>query len=208
VSVTCPHGHVSATADYCDECGAPIVVAAMPAVTAELDVVEEADTSTTAAPEPCPLCGTLRSGDDRYCEACGYDFLAPAVRWTAVVRADPERCARAASTGLEPPAAMSERRITLAGDRVRIGRGRHGDAAPEIDLAAATADPGISRTHAVLERAAGGAWTVRDVGSTNGTRIGDASGPLAPDVAVELADGDVIRLGAWTTITLEATGAP
>jgi hypothetical protein len=177
----------------------------MPAITAELGIVEEADTSTTAPPQPCPVCGTARAGADRYCEACGHDFLAPpapAVGWTAVVRADPGRLGQATAAGLEPPAGTVERRFALVGDRMRIGRGRRGEAAPEIDLATATADPGISRAHAVLERGAEGRWALRDLGSTNGTTINEEP---ATDAAVELVDGDVIRLGAWTTITLEAS---
>jgi hypothetical protein len=57
----CREGHHSATEDYCDECGAPIVT----------------ETQAVAAPEPpaetCPLCGSPRTG--RFCEEDGYDFV-------------------------------------------------------------------------------------------------------------------------------------
>jgi pSer/pThr/pTyr-binding forkhead associated (FHA) protein len=75
---------------------------------------------------------------------------------------------------------------------------------PEIDLAGAGEDPGISRLHAVLERRPDGGYAVRDLGSTNGTMVNDDPAPLAQHVAVALADGDRIRIGAWTTITVRS----
>ena len=81
MTVTCPSGHSSATADYCDQCGAPIAAVATPLQpTVELPVLEETETSPSEVREPCPVCGAPRSGDDRYCERCGHDFLAPPPR--------------------------------------------------------------------------------------------------------------------------------
>jgi hypothetical protein len=80
MTVVCPRGHQSGTTDYCDQCGALIVAAAPPdggGNTQILPVVEEADTSPAVRREPCPPCGARRSGDDRYCESCGHDFLGP-----------------------------------------------------------------------------------------------------------------------------------
>ena len=73
MSVVCPRGHESQATDYCDQCGALIAGA----ITAVLPVVEEVDTSPAARREPCPVCGAARSGEDRYCEGCGYDFHGP-----------------------------------------------------------------------------------------------------------------------------------
>ena len=88
MTVLCPIGHESQTTDYCDQCGAPIGAAgsgpSAPAApgagrgaTQILPLLEEVDTSPAARREPCPACGAPRSGNDRYCEGCGYDFLAP-----------------------------------------------------------------------------------------------------------------------------------
>jgi predicted component of type VI protein secretion system len=47
-----------------------------------------------------------------------------------------------------------------------------------------------------------GAYALRDAGSTNGTTLNDDLRPLARDVTMPLSDGDRIRVGAWTTITV------
>jgi len=208
--VVCPSGHRSATTDYCDQCGAPIAItAAPPPATEVLPVVEEVDTSPAARQEPCPGCGARRSGGDRYCEGCGHDFLAPPpapATWEAVASADRGQFERFAAAGLSFPSDSAERRFALEEAEVRIGRsaGRAGEPAPEIDLASDPEDPGISRLHAILERQQDGTYALRDVGSTNGTTVNDDPNPVGTDAALPLADGDRIRLGAWTTITLRS----
>jgi hypothetical protein len=202
MTVTCPSGHESHTADYCDQCGAPIAGAAK-----ILPPVEEADTSAAVRREPCPRCSAPRSGDDRYCEGCGYDFLAPppaATTWEATVTADRAQFDRLAGAGVTFPADYAERRFPLAEGENRIGRsrGHPGEEAPEIDLAPPPVDPGISRLHAVLERRPDGDCVVRDLGSTNGTAVNDHPAPIAAHTDVPLGDGDRIRVGAWTTITV------
>src|SRR5215470_12185015 len=113
---TCPAGHDSTDADFCDTCGMRIGgPAPAPAPTPD-DAQAPAPATEPAAPaEPCPNCGTGRAG--LFCEACGYDFssglpapgpsptavpgpspgpgpapatavAAPAPAWTAVVTAD------------------------------------------------------------------------------------------------------------------------
>lgn len=195
MSVVCPRGHQSETTDYCDQCGAPIVGG------------EDADTSPAVRREPCPVCAAPRSGDDRYCEGCGFDFLGPppaTAMWEAIVTADRAQFDRLAADGVSFPADYPERRFALTDGEIRIGRS-HGHAdeqAPEIDLAAAPADPGISRLHAMLERRDDGGIVVRDLGSTNGTMVNDDPKPIDPHTTIPLADGDRVRVGAWTTITV------
>jgi hypothetical protein len=210
VSVVCPAGHESSTADYCDQCGAPIAQASPPPTEA-LPAVEEVDTSATAPAQPCPACGAFRSGDDRYCEECGHDFLAAPVSqpsdWEAIAAADRARFERCAAAGLEFPEGYEERRFALDGTAMRIGRsrGRADESLPEIDLSGRQEDPGVSRVHAVLERQDDGRYAVRDLGSTNGTTVNDDPRPIDAGAAVVLADGDRVRVGAWTTITLRTT---
>ena len=207
MTVLCPSGHESATTDYCDQCGAPI--AQQQQQTAVLAPVEEADTSPARRQEPCPACGAPRSGDDRYCEGCGHDFLAPVAtgaRWEVVAGAGRAQFERTATAELSFPSDYAERRFELDSATVRIGRsrGNRGEAAPEIDLAGAVEDPGISRMHAVLEQQDDGSYAVRDLGSTNGTTVNDDPKPISTDVALPLEDGDRIGLGAWTTITVRS----
>jgi FHA domain-containing protein len=210
MTVTCPSGHASATADYCDQCGAPIAAIAAPhQPTVELPVPDEIETSPSEVREPCPVCGAARSGDDRYCEGCGHDFLAPpsaASRWEAVVSADRAQFERLRPDGVVFPVDYRERRFALNGEAMRIGRrrGRAGEPPLEIDLAGVPEDPGISRVHAVFERRPDGGYAIRDLRSTNGTTVNDDQVALDPDTAFPLADGDRIRIGAWTTLTVRS----
>jgi hypothetical protein len=219
MTATCPNGHVSTTDDYCDQCGVPISAAPTPAAS-DVSVAPsgeggaEPSSEAPAAPpgEPCPQCGAARHGDDRYCEACGYDFESPppgTAPWEAVASADRAQFDHLASDGVSFPDSYVERRFPLTADYVRIGR-NHGQTpadAVEINLAGAPEDPAISHVHAVLERQSDGSYTLRDLGSTNGTTVNDDPTPVSADAsaAVPLADGDRIHIGAWTTITLRHT---
>ncbi len=74
---------------------------------------------------------------------------------------------------------------------------------PDIDCAT---DTGVSRRHAQLSTD-GTRWFVEDLGSSNGTYIGPASGPLPEDPITvgprtELDGDDRIYVGAWTRIVV------
>ena len=195
MTAVCPSGHTSQTADYCDQCGAPIASS----------TDEELDTSSSPVRAPCAACGAPRSGDDRFCEGCGHDFDGPPVQWQAVVAADRAQFDRLAPAGMAFPDVYVERAVALTGDAVRIGRGRAGAPdPPEIDLGLAPEDPGVSHAHAVLERQPDGRYAVRDCGSMNGTALGDDAAPIAADTPIVLADGDRIRVGVWTLLTIRA----
>jgi FHA domain len=214
VTAVCPNGHSSESEDYCDQCGAPIASggarASVPPAGASPAAAASEQPATPA--EPCPQCRAPRSGDDRFCEGCGYDFVTAApvavAAWEAVTNADRAQFDHNAPDGLSFPSTYSERTFPLSTDTIRIGRGRQrpGAPAPEIDLSTAPEDPGISHMHAVLRRQADGSYAVLDLGSTNGTLLNDDPSPLAAGVEAPLADGDVIRLGAWTTVKVRRTG--
>ena len=80
MSATCPNGHLSATTNYCDHCGAPLGSqapgvaaadpAAQPAPPERAEVEASPDTTPSQPAEPCPQCETPRVGSDRFCEGC------------------------------------------------------------------------------------------------------------------------------------------
>jgi pSer/pThr/pTyr-binding forkhead associated (FHA) protein len=106
---------------------------------------------------------------------------------------------------LQFPTFPIERRFVLDRPQLTIGRrSRSRGVEPEIDLSAPPLDPGVSTLHALLVGRADGGWDVVDLDSTNGTIVGDRPDPIPPNTPVPLADGDVVKVGAWTTITLVA----
>ncbi len=230
MSVTCPNGHLSKTADYCDQCGAPLEDRSAPgppgakppahATTGSHLPEAEVSPDTTPNPpaEPCPACQTPRAGSDKFCESCGYNFAGGepvasrasahstagrAGSWEALVEADREYFERVAVEEIDFPSHCPPRRFVL--EDPQIGIGRHSQARgtrPQIDLAGAPEDPAISHLHAVLLRQDDGSYALIDPGSSNGTTLNDDPTPIAPNTPVPLADGDRVHLGAWTTMTI------
>jgi pSer/pThr/pTyr-binding forkhead associated (FHA) protein len=208
--------HAAATGEYCDICGLRLRSGA------------QAEPPPAVSVETCARCGAVREG--RFCEVCGYDSAlgpppevvegaespqdaapspAPQPAWTAVVRADRSwfdevRRREGPDAGtLRFPEFSTERRFVLDGPQLAIGRrSRSRGVTPEIDLSAPPVDPGVSTLHALLVGRSDGGWEVVDLESTNGTIVGDRPEPIPPNTPVPLADGDVVKLGAWTTITL------
>jgi hypothetical protein len=200
---TCIEGHASKADDYCDVCGAPI---GSPAA--------QPDSSPSIEAKACPACGMPVSG--RFCEACGHDSALPepataepgtaSVGWTAVVTADRDFYERVLARGgpdtVELPRFFPERRITLEGNTILIGRHNHEQGVePQIDLGIHPVDRGVSTQHAVL-RVRDSGLTITDLGSTNGTSLNGSDDLLPKGEEVPLADGDRIHIGAWTTITI------
>jgi len=223
---TCPAGHDSATSDYCDVCGARMhgTAAAPPAPPEAPSAAPRKDPPS----EPCPQCGTARTG--RFCECCGNDFTTGAVGshaapneatpgppagWTATVVADRAYYdAVTARNGPDAPAIAfppycPDRIFPLPGGQIRIGRRNTSlGLNPEIDLTGPPLDPGISHLHAALIAQPDGGWHLADLGSTNGTLINDTQEPIEANLDVPVGDGDRIHIGAWTTITLDENLPP
>jgi hypothetical protein len=226
----CPNGHKSDSIDYCDTCGARIAGApstAAPgsstppaALAPPVAPVVAPPAAPAGPPITCPHCTITQDADNKYCEACGYDFAngtapfpivsaAPvAVVWEAVVSADAAYHARSGATDVVFPAGAPERRFTLTRPQELVGRksdarGIH----PEIDLASPPEDTAISRSHCTLVRQPDGTYAIVDNGSTNGTFLNDAAAPLTKGTQVVLASGDRIYLGAFTVITVQ-TASP
>jgi hypothetical protein len=128
--------------------------------------------------------------------------------WSAVVSADRtyydivRRASGAGAQGIDFPVYAAERRFSLVGAQMRIGRHSASRGLyPEIDLTGPPTDPGVSRLHAVLIARPDGGWAVLDPGSANGTMVNGSEIPA--NQQVPLRDGDRINLGAWTAITVQ-----
>lgn len=180
---------------------------------------DAAPAAPPASGEPCPACGEPRDPGAPFCESCGHDFSGPAapapasapsppsapgpatVAVTLVVA--PDRVfydAHSATSGLAFPATATEVRIEVDRDVVLVGRRSDSRGIfPDIDLRGAIDDPAVSHRHAELHRRGDG-WSVVDLGSTNGTRVGRDTPPIAPGVETPVPDGASIYLGAWTSL--------
>lgn len=159
------------------------------------------------APVPVPVVapvGGLFDADD-----LDLDFAVPPAPSTADQPAS--ELADLAETPAQPPAATPtellptgaplatvtvrgvDHDVVLRGDRAVVGR----LAACEISLS----DVNASREHAVFERNPQSEWTIRDLGSTNGTIV---NGQRVPEKL--LRDGDTIVIGITELIYHEARG--
>jgi hypothetical protein len=207
--MVCPKGHESEDLDFCSVCGAKMALAAGGVV---------GDT----AGEKCPDCGATRHpADTVFCEDCGFNFATcvhgagahaekkpealfeavPAVlaEWEVSVSVDPSL--RTAESP-EPPADFQASTLLLLGESYLIGRkSEKRSLFPEISL---DADDAVSHRHALLTRTADGGLTVKDAGSSNGTRLNGAE--LVPQTETALKDGDEITVGHWTKITVRRVG--
>jgi hypothetical protein len=237
---TCPNGHQSATADFCDVCGAPIASTASGSGPLAPPISPPVPATGGGAPVgstvECPNCHTQNPADAMFCEDCGYDFAtgqlppppeqidpvsgvvsaaspaptpaAPAaagaltgVDWVAEIWVDPDWFASQQAAGACPTSGLPTV-VPLPDSSALIGRAsKSRDLNPEIDC---SGDGAISHSHAELDLA-NGRWSVKDLGSTNGTFVGRPDGtfptsPLSVRQPHELADDERIYLGAWTRI--------
>ena len=66
-------------------------------------------------------------------------------------------------------------------------------------------DAGVSRRQVLLIQGPDGSLLLRDLNSSNGTRVDGVD--VLPGVDTVLRDGAVIAVGAWTSIVIRAIGA-
>ena len=210
-TLVCPQGHNSDEADFCSVCGSKIMNGAAPAL------------SAAPTEKVCPDCGAPgEAAAGMFCEACGHNYVtgaaghlrdsppppelapepapppAPAPSaWMAEVSVDPTLREDGSP---EPPAAFAIQTIDLANSSSLLGRRSDRRAIfPEVPL---DLDDAISHRHALLNRLPDGGLVLRDIESSNGTRLNGVS--VKPMVDMPLKDGDQITLGHWTRITIRS----
>jgi len=106
----CPNGHDSASDDFCDTCGMriggsppPSSPASRPSPSSGAPSSAWPDPAAPVSAEPCPRCGTARSG--QFCEACGYNFAGP--RFTPSASPAQQYSSGAPATTIPPTSAAS-----------------------------------------------------------------------------------------------------
>ena len=98
--------------------------------------------------------------------------------------------------------------LELKGSTFHIGRtsGSRG-IYPELDIMELTADEAVSSRHAMIEISSDESVSVTDLGSTNGTTVGEADdGLVMQGRKVALEVGSTVFLGAWTKLTILGLG--
>lgn len=128
--------------------------------------------------------------------------------WVAEIWVDPDWYAVQSSS--DPcPSPMLPDVVPLPTTSALIGRpSASRNIRPDIDCGS---DSGVSRRQAQLT-SDGRRWWVEDLGSSNGTYVGPASGPvpttaLTPGRRVEVDADDRIYVGAWTRIVVRPATA-
>ncbi len=178
---------------FCEACGYDFTTGSLPRPIATADATADATAAATGDADP-PV---ATPADD----ANPSPALSPG--WVAEIWIDPDWYADQASTDALPSPGLPIV-LPLAHQSVLVGRAsRSRGITPDIDL---SSDNGISRRHAQLT-SDGTRWWVEDLGSSNGTYVGPAVGPL-PTRPVpqgqrqEISADDRVYLGAWTRLVV------
>jgi hypothetical protein len=213
----CPSCGAARTGQFCEACGYNFTVGGLapPSATrVEPRPVQPVQPVPSVTPPPPVLQPRLPEPEQAQPGVPlqpGPPAVAAGDAWTAVVTADRAYYDSVRATGgadtdaITFPVYCPERRFRLSGAEARVGRrSTRTGIDPEIDLTGPPADPGVSRLHAVLIKAADGSWSVIDPGSANGTMVNGTE--IARDQIVPLRDGDRINLGAWTELRLVCDG--
>lgn len=162
----------------------------------------EVSAQTVTATLPCPGCGRLVIVRDASIVAAGGEATVPFDDGSALLQPLDPDSTRAGGGAAPLPAHL---RLSLAlltgpraGDVVTIQKGhlKIGREGGDADLQ--LVDPGVSRSHALVE-VVGGQVLVKDLGSKNGTFVGDERVDLR-----ELSDRDEFRIGATTFMLIVA----
>lgn len=230
MTTRCPDGHDSTESDYCSVCGLALAGSPVGAAVSAPPPATAAPPAAAGGGAACGNCGEPHGPDDVFCENCGFDFASetlpepePAVTsiaggadpvpttvgevlGTVTISTDAAHHARMDSEGVlafpdpeRAPVVVELRTPIVTVGRAKASRGLH----PDIDLASASLeDPAASSRHAVIERKPDGTWWITDLGSTNGTYLGDTDTQLEADTPTAWMPGTPVLVGAWTKLEL------
>lgn len=213
----CPNGHDSTESDFCSNCGTEMNPSAS-AASAPSSVAAAAPAAPAANLGKCPTCSTQREDSSRFCGICGHDFqtglagVVPDDLQPVAASPAPNASSSASSSGARidlavgvdvrkkgAPQGMPERRFNLEEAEIKIGRAQAGE---KFDGLGITGDKAVSGKHGVILRQADGSYILRDVGSTNGTKMGGKE--LTAHVDYPLAEGASFEIGEWTVVKVVA----
>jgi len=146
----------------------------------------------------CPACGAEAPETAKTCSACGARLHEITASFEPVAAASPAEGAVSVEASDAPMLVVRKgpdagERFYLDRPRLTVGR----NPASDIFLNDVT----VSRSHAVIEIGPKGV-TIEDVGSLNGTYVGD----VRVDKAT-LKHGDLVQIGRFQLLFLEAGGA-
>ena len=160
----------------------------------------------------CPTCGSNISDDAPVCPDCGMDLRSTSSQPTSAVVSLPETSAPKVVLDQNPPvpeplpvvkgACLILKRggVTTAekftfGQCASIGRFDPESGPVDVDMGPLPEAVYVSRLHAEV-RCVDGEWTLRDIGSRNGTFVRDSEGKFQRVTdSSPLKDGDEISLG-------------
>jgi hypothetical protein len=213
MSTQCPAGHASTEPDFCSECGLAIAAPSAPADAQS--ATPPSQPSAGSGRERCPKCNEER--DDpraQFCGVCSYDFVnkvggdvvepppvAPPIGQPATgsTPATPPVTASGARLDIEVSVAgAAPLKFSLFDEESLVGR----KSASTPQTVGVAGDDAISRRQFMITRQKDGSYSVRDLGSSNGTKLNGTT--LVSGQESPIKEGDVIEIGEHTRITVSA----
>jgi FHA domain len=226
----CAKGHESTESDYCSECGVKIHggVELLLANNSLISTVLQTEESVIICPD-CTAPHEPDSGD--FCEICGYNFVSGAhgeipiignrdsglgasenkanivnssspisenniIAIEVIATIDPsiwEKGSPPPPSDIVPITFRLDKSSSLIGRSSNI-RGIYPDIPIDFDDA-------VSHRHGLINRQDDGTVIIRDIGSTNGTKLNGIE--LAAMVDTPIKDGDEVTLGHWTRLSIK-----
>lgn len=196
-------------AAYCEDCGAKLVVTAVPPVSAPpvqappaVVAPPVAVSAPSGATVQCPSCGAENPAGEAYCVDCGANLsggAAPSAPPPVVSAPPPVSAPAAACARLE--LASGGKRFDLDKEITTMGRKSPVEQIePDIDLTDDDPESYVSRRHAQIRRDES-TYLFEDVGSSNGSFINNTK--VNAGVEHPLKSGDRVRLGKTEFIFTE-----